>query len=71
MPPLPVKRSGPALAGLNTKVMFVRGEGENLVPLYYTHVGKMGKIYPITFNDLMNLVRARCGHVQLRLEHKS
>jgi hypothetical protein len=58
------------LASLSVRVELVKGKGEELIPLYPVKVGEFGKTYPITFVDLMNLIRTRQGFVQRRLEYK-
>jgi hypothetical protein len=58
------------MAPLNVRVKFEKGKGEELVPLYDTSVGAFGKVYPVTFVDVLNLIRSRCGFEQKRLEHK-
>jgi hypothetical protein len=65
------------------RVEFRRAEGSGVAPLnvlayndknernmYETKVGQNGKTFDLTFNDLMNLIRARCGHEQKRLDFK-
>lgn len=51
-----------ALAPLNVEV-----EGEDT---YATWVGAHGRVYPLSFADLINLVRNRCGHEQKKIGYR-
>lgn len=65
--PIPPKGKVQQLAPLNVEVWFASGVLEER---YDVNVGKLGKVYPLSFVDLLALIRARCGHQQARLEYK-
>jgi hypothetical protein len=45
----------------------VNGDGSDH---FEVKVGTHGRVYPLSFSDLMNLIRHRCGHEQKKLEYK-
>jgi hypothetical protein len=56
-----------ALAPVNVVVVNVGGDGEET---YETNVGLFGQVYDLRFDDLMNLIRVRCGFERKRLEYR-
>jgi hypothetical protein len=68
MPPVPQQgRAQQNVAPLYVEVWFQTGRLEEV---YDVNVGPFGKIYPLTFIGLLNLIRMRNGHQQKRLEYK-
>lgn len=47
------------MAPLHVEVWFTTPEG---TPVNSTSVGKHGRVYDLTFDDLMNLILNRCGY---------
>ena len=56
-----------AVAPLNVVVCNV---GDECDATYETKVGPYGRTYDLSFIDLMNLIRNRCGFERKRLEFK-
>lgn len=40
------------------------------VDVYETKIGPHGKLYGLSFNNLIDLIRKRCGHERKYLEYK-
>ena len=56
-----------ALAPLHVEVYAKAPHGDDV---FDTWVGKTGQVYQLDFDELMWLIRRRCGFEQKRLEYK-